>query len=426
MKNKTLYRLRVSIASIIFILSLLGIFGVFYSIKIFDIQFMPVFQRLIIDFSIPALVIFLALVGLTLCFGRIYCSLLCPFGILQEFIGCIKHRFIKNKSSKQVNSPIKYFVAAIAWGMMIGGTAFIIRYIDPYTNFGSAFSLSAAGLILLGVVLVAVILKDRIFCTNFCPVGTVLGLVSKLSLNKIYLSDKCVSCGMCERNCPSGCIDSKNKTVDNETCIKCLKCLTLCPQQGIIFGKTPDKTTFNPKRREFIIASAALAVFAGMIKAGIDLKDKVAAKIKDVILPAGAVSKERFLNKCLNCNLCVKNCPNKIIKKADAEYGAVHLDYSKGECKFDCHKCSEVCPSGAIKKISLEEKQHTRIGMAMINEEQCENCGLCAEVCPVHAIMKIDGKLILNASKCIGCGACKNACHFNAIEVFGVNEQRTL
>ncbi len=164
-----------------------------------------------------------------------------------------------------------------------------------------------------------------------------------------------------------------------------------------------------------------------MVKAGIVLKDKVVEKLKDIILPPGAVNKERFLNRCLNCNLCVENCPNKIIVKADDEYGAVHIDYSKGACDFNCHKCSQVCPSGAIKKLSLEEKQNTRIAMAMINDEKCTKCGLCSEACPVHAIIKTDNNIpILNASKCIGCGNCKKACHFGAIEIFGVNEQKTL
>ena len=150
-------------------------------------------------------------------------------------------------------------------------------------------------------------------------------------------------------------------------------------------------------------------------------------KIKDVILPPGAESKERFINKCLNCNLCVEHCPNKIIKKADKDFGAVHLDYSDSHCKFDCAKCGEVCPSGAIKRLSLEDKQHTRIGMAMIDENKCNQCGVCADTCPVHAIIKENGKPpILNALKCIGCGACKDACHFGAIEVFPIKEQKLL
>ncbi len=429
MNNKILYRIRLAAALIIFVIAAAGILGIFYPVRIFDIQFIPLLQRVITDFSLIALVLLLIIAGITFLCGRIYCSLICPFGILQEITGWVKNKFVKNKNTKQINFPLKYFISAILWGIFLGGSAVAVRYLDPYTVFGSAFSISAAGLIVLAVVIATVIVKNRIFCTNLCPVGTVLGLISKISLAKIYITkDSCVSCGQCERNCPSVCINSKEKTVDNETCIKCLKCLDVCPKGGIKYGFAPKKEVkFNIERRRLLIAGTAFALFSAMIKAGIELKDKVTEKLKDVILPAGAENKERFLNKCLNCNLCVENCPAKIIQKADREYGAVHIDYTKGACKFDCRKCSEVCPSGAIKKLSLEEKQKTRIGMAMINEDKCSQCGLCVQACPVHAIIKENGKPpVLNALKCIGCGACKQACRTGAIEIFPIKEQKLL
>ena len=422
MQNKNLYKIRITSAIIIFIIAVIGMLGIFYPLNLFDIQFLPVLQRVLNNFSITPLLILIALILLTLIFGRIYCSLICPLGILQEIIG-----FIKNKTSDSVhkNYPLKYFLAAVVWGIFIGGSSLLIRYIDPYTIFGSAISKTSAGLIIVGLIILAVFFKDRIFCTNFCPVGTILGLISKISFNKIYISDVCVSCGQCEKNCPAACINSKEKTVDNETCIKCLKCLEICPKNGIKYGKTPPKAIkFDIKRRQLIIASTALALFGIMTKAGLELKEKITEKIKDVILPPGAENKEKFLNKCLNCNLCIENCPNKIIKKADNEYPAVHIDYSKSFCKFDCNECSKICPSGAIKRINKKEKQQTRIAMAMINEEKCDKCGRCIEACPKHAIIKENGMISLNAAKCIGCGACKNIC--TAIEIFPIKEQKLI
>ena len=424
---KNAYKIRLSAAIIVFVLTVLGFTCKFYPIKLLDLQFAPVLQRVFVDFSAAAVVILIGIIALTALFGRIYCSTICPFGVLQDFAGLIFRR--KNKFTP--NYPAKYFIAALTFGALAGGSAVILRYIEPYTLFGSAITISVLGLIAAVAVLALVFFKNRFFCTNICPVGALLGLISKFSLNKININQSaCVSCGMCEKNCPSDCINSKVKTVDNETCVKCLKCLQVCPKGAITFGKEQKEKSevkFSLKRRQLIIGAAAVALFGGMVKAGMVLKDKIVEKVKDIILPAGAGAKERFLNKCFNCNLCIANCPNKILVKADETFGAVHIDYSKGFCKYDCAKCGEVCPTGAIKHLELEEKQKTRIAMAKIIEDKCNHCGTCASICPQGAIIKQDGKVpILNAQKCIGCGACKSTCWHKAIELFPIKEQKSI
>ena len=121
------------------------------------------------------------------------------------------------------------------------------------------------------------------------------------------------------KNCPSGCINSKEKSVDNEICVRCLKCLNICPKGGVKLGKIEHKKEekFSLKRRQLILDTAVVAVFGSMVKTRLVLKDKLVEKVKDIILPAGAVNKDRFANKCFNCNLCVQNCPNKILVKAN-------------------------------------------------------------------------------------------------------------
>ncbi len=168
---------------------------------------------------------------------------------------------------------------------------------------------------------------------------------------------------------------------------------------------------------------AAFALFGAMVKTGLLLKDKVVQKFKDIILPPGAQNEQRFANTCYNYNLCVENCPNKIISKANKDFPVVHLDYTKGYCDKNCNKCSQVCPTGAIKRISLKEKQKIRIAMAAIKEDSCTKCGICEKACPYGAIGKLEDKIVLDASKCVGCGACKVACRFNAIEIFAINKQ---
>ena len=158
-----------------------------------------------------------------------------------------------------------------------------------------------------------------------------------------------------------------------------------------------------------------------------DLGKAVAAKVKKTVLPAGAGNAEDFANRCLNCNLCVQNCPMQIIKKADGDYPAVHIDYTDGFCDYDCRKCSEICPSGAIKRLTLAEKQKTQIGLAVINENTCIKCGLCVMKCPRGAISKEDGSFpLINTDECIGCGACQNACPVKAITVMPIEQQKIL
>ncbi len=422
---KKFYYLRFFVALCVFLLAIFSIWGVFYPVKIFDLQFVALLQKVFIDFSLWALILLVSLLVFTFIFGRLYCSLICPLGIFQELFTLL----FRKKTKFQKNNSYKYLIFAITFGTFAAGTTFVLRHIEPYSVFGSAFTLSHWGIFLLICILILLFFKNRFFCANICPVGAILGLIAKFSLFKIYLpKDVCVSCGQCEKNCPSASINSKEKFVDNETCIKCLKCLSNCPRQGVQYGIEPKKdVTFNFERRKFLWLGATLVLFGTAAKLGATLAENIAQKLTNVILPPGAENKERFINKCLNCNLCVEVCPNKIIKKADTEYSAVKLDYSNNFCKYDCNKCAQVCPSGAIRRISLEEKQKTRIAIASINSEKCTKCRVCAFSCPVQAITYEKNSFpVIDASKCIGCGACKNACRFMAIEIFSVKEQKMI
>lgn len=417
--------IRGSVAVLIGILSILAFGNALYPVQIFDLQFTALLQRMLVEFSVFAIVLFAAMLFLTLLLGRVYCSTICPLGLFQELLTLIFRR----KMSVQKNRPYKYFLAALVLGALIGGTACLVRFIDPYTLFGSAASGAWLGLVLLVALAVLVWFKGRMFCANICPVGTALGLVSKHAFNQMYMDeDKCVSCGLCAAKCPTGSIDFKAKSIDNETCIKCFRCLGVCKRNGIRFGSVPQKPVkFNPSRRKLLIGGAAMAMLALSIKGGITLSKSIAAKVKKVILPAGAESVGSFANKCLNCNLCVQNCPMKIIKKSNGDYPTVHIDYQDSFCDYDCHRCSEVCPSGAIRKLSLAQKQKTQIGLAEIDESKCIKCGLCVMKCPREAISKEDGGFpLVNSDMCIGCGACHSACPVKAISIAAVEYQRML
>lgn len=425
MKQKLYSYIRISIAVIVGILTISAFVGIFYPVKIFNVQLTALLQRTLVDFSLFAVILAAGLLVLTLLFGRIYCSTLCPLGLFQELLMLIFRR----KITPQKGYVYKYFLAAVVFGALIGGTVCLVRLVDPYTLFGSAATGSWLGLAFITALVVLVWFKGRFFCTNICPVGTVLGLISKHALNKIYIeSDMCVSCGLCASKCPAGCIDFKNKTVDNETCIKCFKCLSGCRRSGVHYGIKPvPEPAFSPSRRRLLTGGLVLAAWAVAVKGGIELSKNVAVKAKKILLPAGAGSAGEFANRCLNCNLCVQNCPMKIIKKADGEHSTVYLDYMDSYCSFNCHKCSEVCPSGAISRLTLTEKRKTQIGVAHVNEEVCVQCGLCVMECPRQIIKKADGGYPqISSDECIGCGACKQVCPVKAITISAAEKQRIL
>ena len=421
---KNYYKLRLFITITFFVLVILGIWNIFYPVNILDVQFGPLLQRLFVDFSFEAILLFLGVIVFTLFFGRLYCSTICPFGVFQE----IADLFLKKRNKTIPNYAVKYFIAAISFGFLIGGSVIILRYLEPYTLFASYLSYSKLGVVAVFILLLIVCFKNRFFCTNICPVGTFLGILSKLSLNKIYINDSCKLCGGCEKSCPAGCIDLSNKNVDNETCVKCLKCISLCENNAIKWGLKPKtEIKFDLKRRKVIIGAVALSLFGIMAKAGSVLKEKVVEKIKDVILPPGAVSKQRMVNKCYNCNICVEKCPNEVIVKANKDFPTVHLDYASNSCAYNCTKCGDVCPTGAIKRLTLEQKQKTKIGIAVVYKDNCHNCSLCSKSCPTCAILKeADQPPVIDTSKCIGCGSCESACKYGAIKVAAIDEQKTI
>ena len=424
-KHHPLFYLRASVAWIVGILCLGGILGLFYPLPFFDTQIGALLQRLLVDFSISALVLSGAILLMTLLLGRVYCSSLCPLGLFQEFLLLFSRR--KMKASK--HHAYKYFIAALVFGALIGGTALLLRWLDPYSIFGSAFSGASFGLAWIIIIAILVWSKGRYFCAEICPIGTLLGLISKHSYQQIHIQEEqCISCGLCASVCPTGSIDFKNHSVDNETCIKCFRCLSQCHQSALHYGhKQAQKVPFSPTRRQLLIGGGILAVFALAAKSGIDLSKQLIGKIKDKILPPGAQNPDDFANRCLNCNLCVENCPMKIIKKANADCPTVHLEYGDSFCDYDCHKCSEVCPSGAIKRLSLSEKQNTQIGLAHIDESLCVKCGLCVMKCPRQITTKADGAYPkISSADCIGCGACQSACPVQAISITALNQQKLI
>jgi len=420
------YKIRLSIAAVVLFLTTLAVIG-FYPVSFLDLQFSPLIQRCIYDFSVFAFILISLIILSAIIFGRFYCSTLCPFGIAQEVANLIYYK-IRNKKLPDVEytkpKPVKYFISAAVFGFLISGSTILIKYIDPYTIFASWVSLTIYGIIFISAVLILVFFKNRFFCTSICPVGAILGLLAKLSPFGTYMDDNCIQCGMCARYCPSKCIDKDNKKIDNENCIRCLKCISICPKGAMKYGLKLQKPKFNTTKRQSVIKASAALLFIAACGIGIKFSKNIYSKLKDIIVPPGAKNAQRMANKCLNCNLCINNCPMGILQKANSTIPMVHIDYSKGShyCDYDCKKCSDSCPSGAIKKITLKEKQNIRIAMASINDN-CIACSNCVNKCPRGAIKIINSTAKIDASKCIGCGACKAVCPMSAVEIYPIKEQ---
>lgn len=428
MKNKILIYSRLLISFIVFILCGLAFYGHFYPLKIFDLQFTAALQNGLLSGFGLGLFLFFTIILLTLLFGRIYCSMLCPLGIYQDILTFLFKPFYKKHKPTQ-HYIFAYFLAAVLLGTLCRGTVVWLRRFDPYTLTSSALSGSWFGLGFMAALAILVFCKKRFFCTNICPVGAVLGVISRFSLFKIHFNkEKCNRCGWCASVCPCDAIDIENGTVNNETCIKCFKCLNCCQHTALSYGLAPVKpVAFSMKRRQLLVSSAVIILFGAAFRGGITLAQKVASKVKKAILPAGAQSAEKFANRCLNCNLCVANCPLKIIKPADEQIPFVHLTYELYFCDFNCRKCAEVCPSGAIQRLTLAQKQKTKIANAVINKEICIKCGLCEGECPRHIVEMNAGDFPqIHAEKCIGCGACATVCPVQAIRIEPVDQQITL
>jgi len=390
-----------------------------FTANMLQIQFGPALLKCLAAFSIGTLAVVLGIALVTFFFGRFYCSMLCPFGILQDVIGFLSRR----KAATAPNfRKTRYAIAGIAFGMLISGWSGAFLLLDPYSNFGRIFGVfTLGGTLPLVVIVLLAVWKKRIYCTTVCPVGTLLGLIAKCGMVKLAITGKCVKCGKCVKTCPSGCIDIANGAIDNERCVRCMNCVSSCPLRGIHFT-LPKRAIVpvDPSRREFLVNGgvliAGLAAGVVLAKTGMGKLAEIARRFK--ILPPGAGDVTRFASKCTACQLCTANCPARIIVPAPGGDGPVSLDLSRGACQYDCNRCSRICPTGAIRPLTLEMKRKTKIAEAKFNPQSCivfqegEPCGKCAAACPVQAITlrKNGAPRPVKAGLCIGCGACQAVC----------------
>lgn len=465
------------------------------------IQFLPAVLALNVG-------IIVLLILLTLVFGRVYCSVICPMGVFQDVISWLSGQRKKKKyrfSYSPAKNILRYTVLTLFVIAVIAGIGSFVALLAPYSSYGriannlfapiyqwgnnvfayfaeraesyafyetSVWMKSLPTFVIAVVTFIAIVVlawrNGRTYCNTICPVGTVLGFLSRFALFRISIdTEKCNACGLCSRKCKAACIDGKRHTVDYSRCVACMDCLDTCKHGAISYRwfkqetqpknaeqtRSVDKEQINEARRSFLTATAILATATTLkaqekkVDGGLAaIEDKKIPKRATPILPPGALSARDFARHCTACQLCVSVCPNEVLRPSTdlMKLMQPEMSYERGYCRPECTKCGEVCPAGAIHPITAADKSATQIGHAVWIKKNCipltdgVECGNCARHCPAGAIQMVPSdpqqedspKIpVVNTERCIGCGACENLCParpFSAIYVEGHEMHRVI
>ena len=442
-----LRKIRIALATVMFIgitLFFLDFTGTMHQ----WVSWMPQIQFLEAVLALNVVVI-VALVVLTLVFGRIYCSVICPLGIMQDIFGWLGKKAKKNRYtySKQKHALRIIFFGIMLISLVLGGGT-IVQLLDPYSAFGRictnllqpvwmagnnvlaaiaehydsyAFyhtniwmrALPSLIISIVTLVILAVLAwrNGRTYCNTICPVGTALSVFAKFSWLKIHFDvDKCKNCSLCTKNCKAACIDYKTHTVDPLRCVVCGDCIKSCKFGALKYAHGSNGTnghpnepneSIDPSKRSFLLASALVTTAAmaqnkdKIMDGGLaEIEDKVAPERQTPIMPPGSQSKANFEQHCTGCQLCISECPNEVLRPSADLWHLMQptMSYERGYCRPECNRCSEVCPAGAIKPLAHELKASTQIGHAVWIKKNCipltdgVECGNCARHCPVGAI----------------------------------------
>lgn len=374
----------------------------------------------------------LFLVVLTLLFGRVYCSVICPLGVMQDIFAWFGKKTRRNRYTySPAKSWLRYgmlvlFVLSLAlgsgilarlvapysaygriagsllapvWHVANNGLAYLAARVDSYAFYETDVWLKSS--LTLGVAVVTLVLLavlawrgGRTYCNTICPVGTVLGFLARFSwFRPVIDTSKCVDCGLCSKNCKASCIDVSRHLVDHSRCVACMDCISKCKKGAIRYeGMAPWKRkpavaevarqqdAPSSSRRAFLLSGAAF-VASGLVRAQkmkVDgglaiIEDKVAPKRKTPIFPAGSLSAQHFTQHCTACQLCVSACPNGVLRPSSdlSRLMQPEMSYERGYCRPECTRCSEVCPAGPIRPVTREEKSSIQIGHAVWRRKNC-------------------------------------------------------
>jgi polyferredoxin len=457
----------------------------------------------------------------TLFLGRFFCGWICPMGTLQHFIGNMPSESKHGKQRIQSNrykrwQTVKYVVLAAGLVAACFGSM-VIGWLDPFSllvrsiglsllpafNFAVrailtplesshiAIVKSVAGVVHAGlalivldfrqahfsqgvvlgilflVILAASLRVTRFWCRSICPLGALLGVVSRWSILGLHKdAESCNQCNQCLLHCQGGDDPVGGAAWHKSECLMCMNCVGSCPHSSLEFrffrkpSKAEEVSTPNLGRRRTVTGLAAGAAVVPLLRANTGMGK---SRHERLLRPPGSLDEPDFLSRCIRCGECMKVCPNNSLHPTLSEAGIEGLWTPTlvpriGYCEPSCVLCSEVCPTGAIWQITPREKgwvvgvgqsQPVRLGTAFYDRGRClpwamaTDCIVCEEWCPVSpkAIYVLEAQVVdsagntktlkqphIDPSRCVGCGACEYACPLQehpAVYVTSIGESRS-
>ncbi|MFB3924886.1 MAG: 4Fe-4S binding protein [Syntrophales bacterium] len=437
---------------------------------------------------------------LTAVLGRVFCGWICPLGTLNNLAGLLKK---KQKGHIPPGSRrIKYYLLIF----LLASSLFTLQLtgiVDPLSLLIRSFSLSIYPLfnsavravfetlyalqvpavtdfsewiysilkksvlsfqqpyfiqgVFLGlfffVILALNLVEKRLWCKYLCPLGALLGVFSRFSPLRRSLSEGCNDCGLCSAACQGGALHGSDRSWETSECLYCMNCDDLCPHNAVSFGfGRPASTAMDLGRRNVISSFLAGIVAVPLLRTGPFSRSGYSHP--KLIRPPGSLEEGKFLERCVKCGECMKVCVTNGLQPALTEAGlegiwSPVLVPRMGYCEYGCTLCGQVCPTGAIRKLTPDEKKKTRIGLAVIDRGRClphsysTPCIVCEEVCPtpkkaiwLEKVKVKDGngkEVILrqprvDLERCIGCGICETKCPvlgMPAIYITSLGESRS-
>jgi len=451
--------------------------------------------------KIPSVFFFcLSLIAATVFLGRVFCGWICPFGTLHNIVGSLKRKhshkihagwykvkyhilFVLISSSvftlqmTGIMDPISLLIRSLSLSIFPllnhGIRAFfdsiynanipgILKLSEPTYDFLKAHFLSFREphylqAILIGslftVILSLNFLERRFWCKYLCPLGALLGLLSRYSLLKREVSEGCNSCGVCTSRCQGGALVGKNDAWKNTDCLACFDCDDICPQESVTFGlgRKPHPS-MDLGRRQVMLSLASGMLTVPLVRSTPFSRTDFSNPA--LLRPPGSLEEREFLRRCVKCGECMKVCLTNGLQPTFLEAGfeglwSPRLIPRVGYCEYRCTLCGQVCPTGAIQRLPLGDKMKTRIGLAMIDKGRClpyahsTPCIVCEEVCPTSPksiwfeemlVRDRSGKEItvkqphIDLDRCIGCGICEAKCPIGsrpAIYITNIGESRS-